>query len=336
MKVHVIFAHVRRHISFSVGSRIITIGTTTSNGKGTKIIPSSNQLNEKMQQHRFMSTLHIPHSIRSALAMNDSRGDILRIQVRSMLTKKFKRSKFDDTGIPPLQEFSKQRQPRSGRGGGNQNVKGGGGNFVKLQICHTDYDLGPIDEDLYDDDDGEDEDFFYSKVNFDINAIKAKVEESLNTSKQLEYHNGKNWRPLERLGDITKYKGGKEPLRVRVRSLYDETFMNDKGKPHDDEYLDNDISSSIIIDTIDRLVLALKKSGYERSDSKVLAMTQKSTKTEILTKDWVLRQAEKDLILESVLLNLTASLDHIVHCLHYDMVWKRSELDDLFLRENDS
>ena len=80
--------------------------------------------------------------------------------------------------------------------------------------------------------------------------------------------------------------------------------------------------------TIRELVNSLKTSGYERSDIKAFTMKEKSTIKEILTKDWVLKQAEEDQSVESVLLGYVGALDHIVQCLHYDMVWKTNMNDD--------
>jgi hypothetical protein len=162
------------------------------------------------------------------------------------------------------------------------------------------------------------------------------------------------------LDAISKYKGGKEPLKVRVPEHYDDTEVgadededdyrgggkgggkgsgrydddddDDYGgyNPEDDDDMDDDMYNqmgpgskmSVMEDTINELVDTLKTSGYERSDIKALTMKETSTNKEISTKDWVLQQADKDPSVESVLLGHVGALDHIVQCLHYDMVWK--------------
>jgi hypothetical protein len=170
------------------------------------------------------------------------------------------------------------------------------------------------------------------------------------------------------LDAISKYKGGREPLRVRIPEHYDDdnAMNNDDdddedyrrnsgggggggskskggGRYNDDDDDDDDYNPddvlddededmynrfnsgaklSVMEDTITDLVDALKEAGYERSDIKPLTMKLTTSGKEISTKDWVLQQADKDAAVESVLLGHVGSLDHIVQCLHYDMVWK--------------
>ena len=238
---------------------------------------------------------------------------------------------------------------RGGRddGGGNSGG-GGGGNSVKLQICHSDYDLDPDPED-YDDDD----EMLYTKARFDMKDIKQKVEEVFDSSKDLQFYDGATWKPLRDLGNLSKYKGGREPLKVRVPEHYDDTKMDDEdedyggggkyddddedygnmgpygrqGMPDDDD--DYNLGTSkvtIMEDTVNDLITTLKASGYERSDVKPLTM-RSAEAGEISTKEWVLKQADEDPGIESVLLGHVGALDHIVQCLHYDMVWKRRDMN---------
>ena len=262
-----------------------------------------------------------------------------------------------------------------GGGGGGRGGGGGGGNIVKLQICHSNYDLEPMDPDMYDDEDDEDDEFMFSKAKFDMNDIKSKVEEMFDTSKNLEYYDGKNWKALRGLDAISKYKGGKEPLKVRIPEHYDDTDVNTeeddeqedygrgggggggkkkKGGAYDDDDDDDDMDYgdynaedddladedddmynqlnakgkiSVMEDTIHELIDILKENGYERSDIKAMTMKETKTNKEIATKDWVLQQADKDPVVESVLLGYVGALEHIVQCLHYDMVWNARKPD---------
>jgi hypothetical protein len=226
-----------------------------------------------------------------------------------------------------------------GRGGGGGNS---GGNQVKLQICHSDYDIDPEPED-YDD---EDEDMLFTKARFDMKDIQKKVEEVFDSSKNLEYYENNAWKPLRDLGNLQKYKGGKVPLKVRVPELYDDQKMDgddedddegykyNEGDDDEDDYsYDRDAEddfgggsrTSVMEDTIVDLVSTLKALGFERSDVKPLTLRQGGK--EVATKEWVLQQAEKNPSLETVLLGHVGALDHVVQCLHYDMVWKVPQED---------
>jgi hypothetical protein len=209
-------------------------------------------------------------------------------------------------------------------------------------------------------DDDDDDDMMFTKAKYDMKDIKTKVEEMFDTSKDLEFYDGKNWKPLKDLNAISKYKGGKEPLKVRVPEHYDEETLDeeedydnddrygrggnkkknqfdddddDYNPDEDDDVLDDEdmygqmrnTKASVMEDTINELVSDLKEEGYERSDIKPYTMKLLSNGHEVSTKDWVLKQADKNPTYESVLLGHVGALEHIVQCLHYDMVWKTTD-----------
>jgi hypothetical protein len=214
---------------------------------------------------------------------------------------------------------------------------------VKLQICYSDYDLD-IDEDEVADE--ELEDMTFLKVRFDLNYIKETVEEIFDDSRNLQYYEQKQWRPLTDLSTIAmqKYRAGKTILKVRVPEHYDDTPI---GEEPDDEHYDIDgnntnkygdipddeldLSSIILRGTIQKLVSKLKETNYIRSDgviygekdtTVVYTITNTKTQEKIMTKDWVMQQADKDNELARLLIAIVGSLDHIVKCIHYDILWE--------------
>ena len=409
------------HRSIATATMMSHTTTTTTTGTIASSHPQNvTQHYPQQQQQRLMSTLRLPSSSSLPTIhheTNDYPLQLLYTQIRTMASNKKGKGGGGGGGNgggggSPYRVSPNQRQQGGGGGGGGGGRDGGyggggggrggggggggggngggrgggggggggGGNMVKLQICHSNYDLEPMDPDMYDEED-EDDEMMFSKAKFDMNDIKKKVEEMFDTSKDLEYYDGAKWKPLRGVQDIAKYKGGKEPLKVRIPEHYDDEEVNmdededdysggggggrggggkrGYGDDDDDDYMpgggdddddgmgdDDDMYNrmnaggrmSIMEDTINELVELLKENGYVRSDIKALTMKETSTNKEIPTKDWVLQAADKDPTVESVLLGHVGALDHIVQCLHYDMVWKAKATtvdDDLMDKDDD-
>jgi hypothetical protein len=218
---------------------------------------------------------------------------------------------------------------------------------VKLQVCYSDYDLD-LDQEAADFDE-ELEHMTFARVKFDLSEIKDTVEEIFDDSRNLQYFDGKRkWRPLTDLSTINmqQYRGGKTVLKVRVPFHYDDTPMGQNDSDDDESYgldddekstrrknedADLDLASVLLEATIKKLVTSLKESNYVRSDgvmygeyeTKTLyTLTNTETNKKIMTKDFVMEQAEKDSDLARLLLALIGSLDHIVKCIHYDLLWE--------------
>ena len=180
----------------------------------------------------------------------------------------------------------------------------------------------------------------HAKAKFDLKDIREKVEEAFGSSKELEYYDDgvEEWKPLKDLNALQKFKGMKQALPVRVPSMYDEGANEEEYDPDEEEYGNDDeedlygggegTRKNKMESNIRELVVILKDTGYVRSDGKQFTLKSTADNSEISTKEWVLSQVQDDDSLESLLLGNVGALDHIVQCLHYDMVWKNEDADD--------
>lgn len=222
----------------------------------------------------------------------------------------------------------------SGGGGHMAGRGGGGGDKLKLQLCWSSYDLEADEEG-----DSEDDEDRFTTAKFDLKDIKNSAEDNFGTSKNLEYYDaGTNeWKPLKDLSALQKYKGKDQALPIRVPEIYenddtdDEEVYDSDGEFRDDimNASDHESRTMKIELTIKELVSDLKQSGYVRSEKNEFYLKSTTDNNELSTKSWVLKRAQNDdPLLESLILGHVGALDHIVQCLHYDMVWKNQEPDE--------
>lgn len=210
----------------------------------------------------------------------------------------------------------------------SSNNRGGGGkgsDSLKLLLCWSKYDLeAGIDPDNLDPDD---EEYLYEKAKFDLKDIQEKVKEQFEKNKDIEYYDGNDWKPLKSMQELTRFKGGKTPLPLRIPSMYDDNDMDEddddddkdyengddgfdysKGNDSDvdDDYEGNNDDFAAMNDpvkeggdaqiamkrVITMLVDRLKSQGYQRASVNSLLLPDNTTSTTILTRDWILSQLE--------------------------------------------
>jgi hypothetical protein len=198
---------------------------------------------------------------------------------------------------------------------------GPNGTMLKLNFCYNDFDLYAVPQTP------NHEKYQYVKSSCDLEEIKAKTVEEFKTDKDLEFFDGEKWVPLTNVKDIREWKGGMIRLDIRVPSIYDdvyeETVKAAKKKEDKSSAYHTDRSMK---DVIRSLVLNCKLAGTVRSGIKPLYL--KTGKVEISTKEWILKEADKDPNLQSIILRQAGALDHLVQCVHYDIVWKRLKDED--------
>jgi hypothetical protein len=218
---------------------------------------------------------------------------------------------------------------------------------VLLKACWSNNDINTrlpneMDEDPY----------WKSKCTMsDILSTALKI---FDTNKNLEYYTGQYWTSLSDLEDLQPYKGGAKPLCVRIPAYYDDLEIgggNDYTEHDHNVDFDNDelyeypgfspdgagsdVSSpqdeyrhvanppqGSLERVIRNLLETLQSHGYERSDIKAFTLRDANDQN-ISTKEWVMKEAEKDTVLTSIILGNAGALQHMVHCLHYDVLWNK-------------
>jgi hypothetical protein len=236
-----------------------------------------------------------------------------------------------------------------------QNIKTGQEKRVRLKMCHSEEDLYrdfPMFPDYTEEDieslaGSDDEQAMYVRCNFKMKAIHKEVIEVYGTAKNLEIYDftRSKWLPFVSLTEWSEYSGSAEPMYLRIPKLYDDTPVDEKysspsrsidprsikpssnampGQTDEEEKDIYDILKStrplILADTIRGLVRKLKMAGYKRS-STVTAQTMRNARGEVVTREWILQQGERNRHVAAVLLGHIGALDHIVECLHYNCVW---------------
>jgi hypothetical protein len=187
--------------------------------------------------------------------------------------------------------------------------------MLRLQMCWTPYDLEAMEQD--DDNDGidEEDEYMFVKAKFDLKDIKQKAKEMFESSKDLEYHDGEEWKPLNNIQDLSKYRSSSEPVPIRVPDVYDEDGYNyaddededdesykykgdeDDDDDDDDEYRYGEPKSynaaaNQMKRTIYALVQRLQAQGYTRCpDGTPLTLFHTATGKKVSTATWILSQA---------------------------------------------
>jgi hypothetical protein len=206
-------------------------------------------------------------------------------------------------------------------------------NFVYVQICWSTDDIKNRDDIIVDKKEAEE---VYQKVRGDVSAVMAKALEIYDTVKDLEYYNGHYWTPLNKDDHLLPYQGGKKLLSIRIPDYFEEWEIGDTDDELDEEEEEADddrrdtvkrtpkaaqASHTSIERVIRDLADILQSKGYQRSPIKAFTMQDFHQQT-IPTQRWVLKEAEQDTMLRSILLSNAGALKHIVHCLHYDSLWR--------------
>jgi hypothetical protein len=235
--------------------------------------------------------------------------------------------------------------------------------MLRLQMCWTPYDLEAMEPDGDDGDLDEDGDeYMFVKAKFDLKDIKQKTKEMFESSKDLEYHDGEEWKPLTNIQDLSKYKGSTEPVPIRVPEVYDEDGYNYEDDEDEDDnesynYKDDDDDNDDyryapkshearqMKSAIFALVARLQAQGYTRCpDQTPLTLFHAATNTKLSTVTWILSQAiensansvatiEEDdgtldpETLEDLILGHVGALQHMAQCLDYDLVWQPRTVD---------
>jgi hypothetical protein len=232
----------------------------------------------------------------------------------------------------------------------------------RLQICYSSYDLDLDEDDIHE----EQEDMTFLRVQFDLRAIQETVREIFDDCKHLQYYDNQQWKPLQAQNmyspQLQKYRGGKCTLQVRVPQHYDDDDAADNNNSNsnmsyddqkdgirnnrtvDDDDADDDGTNPLHMDltaiyiesTIKKLVTSLKQSNYERCEGVVYgendaqkviySIVHKKNNVKRLTKDWVWEQTQDDADLGRLILAVPKALDHMVHCIHYDILWEPEQI----------
>lgn len=201
------------------------------------------------------------------------------------------------------------------------NMKGFGpnGNMLKICFCYSEHDLYATPKTP------NHEQYQYTKSRCFLSEIKEKTKEEFETCDDLEFFNGTEWQPLTKEKEIASFKGGEKVLNIRVPSRWDEFLHDyDTENPDDNEIVDprNKDGSYKMNEVVRALILVCKLNDMTRSRVKPYHL-QYSDQKEILTKQWVLDEAQNDALLRSILLRKPGTLDHIVECLHFDFTWRK-------------
>jgi hypothetical protein len=103
----------------------------------------------------------------------------------------------------------------------------------------------------------------------------------------------------------------------------------------DDDDVPIDIAAIYLETVIKGLVSKLKEEKYVRCDGAIYgennvkiiiySMLHTETNEKIRTKDYVLQQASRSKDMSRMLLALPGALDHIVKCIHYDLMWEHEK-----------
>jgi hypothetical protein len=215
--------------------------------------------------------------------------------------------------------------------GGNIKYDNKVNNIIKLQICHNEYDTFVIEPD-------ETDRLFYTRAKFTVKDIQDKLNEvydDYNEKNIIEYYDSdvSTWKPLIHINDVLKYRGGKIPFKIRLPQYYDETplppnyFYNVIGNDKEDvlHYTNNSDSYriSLIGLSVKAMIILMKHEGYERSDIKQYVLVHTNGDHEIPTRDYILKRANQDAELQSILLNHVNALQHMIEFIHYDFVWNK-------------
>ena len=209
-------------------------------------------------------------------------------------------------------------------------------NFVFLQICWTTDDIKQRPDKIENLEEAEE---LYQKVPGDVPAVLAKAYEVYDTVKDLEYYNGHYWTPIRKNQHLGDYLGGKRVLSVRIPEYFENYEMVDSDDEFpEDEFEENEGSdlrnpgkrrrksvlpgSQTAIERVIRdMADILQSGGYQRSPIKAFTLEDMHQQT-IPTQKWVLQEAKKDTTLRSIVLSNPGALQHIVHCLHLDALWR--------------
>ena len=229
--------------------------------------------------------------------------------------------------------------PKDALRGGNIKYDNKVSNSIKLQICHNEYDAFVIEPD-------KDDRLFYTHAKFTVKDIQTKLNEvydDYNEKNIIEYYEADDatWKPLIHINDVLKYRGGKIPFKIRLPQYYDDTplptnYLNhvtdQNHSPADLNFIPryNDQREAYQVNligiSIKTMILVMKHEGYERSDIKQHVLVHPTHHGEILTRDYILRRAQEDPGLQSLLLNHVHALEHMIEFIHYDFVWKKVRL----------
>jgi hypothetical protein len=230
-------------------------------------------------------------------------------------------------------------------------------NECRLQICYSPYDLDVTEDEVFD----ARQDMTFVRVYYKIESIKDTFREIFPDFKgKLEYYNeNRVWLELTDCtlyeASMQKHRGGKKTLQVRSPQHYDDGIWSDTDTAVDDAGVDLnvpmdddddaapvttpeglDLSSVFIERCIRQLVAQLKREQYvrqegvvhgENNEIKVIySILQQGTNQKILTRDWLLQQADRDPsgALGRLFLAVPHALPHIQQCLHYDCLWKEA------------
>jgi hypothetical protein len=192
--------------------------------------------------------------------------------------------------------------------------EGDGTETIHIKFCYSKYDVEEVtsfDPDM--------PDIVTAKCN--LQDIRKEAAEWFDGSTNLEYYVGSEWKPLDNLQDLESFKRSNMPIHIRdPTTFHDEDYDGDGNDNNADE---NDEMQ----ETIERLVGTLKGSGHVRVSNDTLKVGNSSHET-VPTREWVLAQAASDTALRDLLLSHVCGLDHIVQCLHFDILWEADNSEE--------
>jgi hypothetical protein len=190
-----------------------------------------------------------------------------------------------------------------------KNDESGDTDTVKVIYCYSKYEVMPGT--VHDQAD-------ITTVKFDRQAIlEQAIDVFGGDDLDLEYYKDLQWKPLTTdMEDLESFKASNTPIPIRVPFLYDESDYNEDKK---DGIGDVSHPKDEMQETVERLVGELKEAGYARVSND--ALNDPDTNATVSTRDWVLKQAASDTALRNLLLTHVFALEHIVECLHFDLLW---------------
>lgn len=178
--------------------------------------------------------------------------------------------------------------------------------------------------------------------------IIAQADDLFGSHQNLEYYDGDDWKALVSLDDLKPLPFTKRPIPIRIPDLFqqdddllrggdkddDGPFQIRKVNAHDEmarmrKRAERDASLMLQKQTrvaIENLAQRLHESGHVRVSNDTLNDPQQNRT--ITTRDWVLAQVARDQRLRSLILSQPRCLQHIVQCLHWEMLWKEPRYDD--------
>ena len=201
----------------------------------------------------------------------------------------------------------------------------------------------------------------YKRTNCTLNDVKKKAYELFDTIEDLEYFDTEQdtWFPINKIpsDEVLQevFKG--RILNLRIPEYFDSFVIGDDdvfGFDHSEffhgkgfDFAANDmhelktnlskkdngtktnyntsdtIGAEYLMERLIRsLMKQLRENGYIRSNVKAMALHNIKSKYDVLTKEWVLRECNTSDELRAAILGNANALNHIVQCLHYDILWK--------------